>query len=235
MLETMERNEGRRVLIDVLAELGKQRIGLFSERLTHRSSNVVRDMLAIIDRIDPPNKIDLYAKCLEHPNVVIRIETMKVLAKAPGERPLKYLEKATADEDIQIRMTAYRALTQKSPKHAVPVLRKLMRADDYTGRDKREQQTIAVALGECKNQEALDFFASVFESKGNIFNRAKHNEVKVMAIRGLLAMRNVAAFQVLAREVQNRGNSKDVIEAAHKAALRLKAELTGQPVDQPEQ
>ena len=39
---------------------------------------------------------------------------------------------------------------------------------------------------------------------------------------------------VLAREVQNRANSQEVGEAAHKAAARLKAELTGQPLPQGE-
>lgn len=232
MLETMERAEGKRILIETSADLGRTRLALFAERLEHRASNVVKDMLAIIDRIDPPTKIDLYAKCLEHPNITIRIEALRVISKAPGDRAVKYLEKAALDEDVQMRLGAYRALAVRSPARAVPLLKKLMRADDYPSRDSREQLAIAVALGESKTPEALEFFSSMFESKGTIFTRGKTDNLKQMAIRGLLAMRNVAAFQVLAREVQNRNNSKEVLETVHKAAVRLKAELTGQPEQQ---
>lgn len=234
MLEAMERPEGRRVLIEVMADLGKGAIHLFADRLTHRSSNVVKDMLAIIDRIDPPNKLDLYAKCLEHPNMMIRLEALKVMMRAPGERAMKYLEKAMADEDVQIRVQALRALAVRSPGKAVPLLKKMLRADDYTTKDKREQLAVVVALGECRSPEALEALGSVFESKASLFTRGKNNELKLMAIRGLLAMRTVEAFKVLAREVQNRANSQEVGEAAHKAAARLKAELTGQPLPQGE-
>jgi HEAT repeat protein len=232
MLEGMERAEGRRVLIEVLAEIGKKKIAVFADRLSHRSSNVVRDMLAIIDLIDPPNKLDLYAKCLEHQNVTIRLEALKVIGNASGDRAMKYLEKAAQDEDLQMRLTAYRLLAVKSPVRVVPLLRTLMRSEDYTNRDKREQLAIAVSLGESRTQEALDFFSSVFDAKANLFSRGKLDERKQMAIRGLLAMKTLPAFQILAREVQNKNNSKEVIETAHKAALRLKAELSGQPAEQ---
>lgn len=232
MLENMERNEGRRVLIDVLAELGKTKVSLFAERLDHKSSNVVRDMLAIIDRIDPTNKLDLYAKCLDHPNIMIRLEALKVIARAPGERAVKYLEKAAGDEDLQLRMQAYRTLAVRSSARAVELFKKLMKENNFGERDKREQLAIVVSLGETRIDEALAFLSSVFESKGGLFSRAKNNDLKLLAIRGLLAMRTLEAFQVLAREVQNRNNSKEVLENAHKAALRLKAELSGQPAEQ---
>jgi hypothetical protein len=232
MLENMERNEGRRVLIDVLAELGKTKVSLFAERLDHKSSNVVRDMLAIIDRIDPTNKLDLYAKCLDHPNIMIRLEALKVIARAPGERAVKYLEKAAEDEDLQLRMQAYRTLAVRSSTRAVELFKKLMKENNFGERDKREQLAIVVSLGETRIDEALAFLSSIFEAKGGLFSRAKNNDLKLLAIRGLLAMRTLEAFQVLAREVQNRNNSKEVLENAHKAALRLKAELSGQPAEQ---
>ena len=56
MLTSMERQEGRTLLIDVLAELGKKHVDVFARRLEHNASNVVKDMLAIIQKIDPANK-----------------------------------------------------------------------------------------------------------------------------------------------------------------------------------
>jgi hypothetical protein len=227
MLSGMERQEGRRILIDVLADIGKKHCEVFARRLDHNSSNVVKDMLAIILKIAPDNKIQLIAKTLEHPNVMIRLEGLKTLAKSNDDVALRYIEKAAADNDLQMRLGAYRALAVRSPNRAGPALVKLMQADDYLGKDSRERIAIATALGETRTQLALDYFNTIFEKKGGLFTAGKSNDLKMMAVVGLQAHHSVAAFKVLAREVQNRGNSKEVLQAVHKAATRLKTELQG--------
>jgi hypothetical protein len=99
--------EVARALEEQLVEIGAPHleplphaIVIFTERLEHRSSNVVKDTLAIIDLIDPPTKLDLYAKCFEHPNVAIRLEALKVIAKATGDRAVKHLERAAQDSAL---------------------------------------------------------------------------------------------------------------------------------------
>lgn len=228
MLSAMERVEGRRLLIQVLSELGKNHAEVFARRLDHNSSNVVKDMLTIILNIDPPDKLKMFAKCLEHPNLMIRLEGLKILAKTPEDAALRYIELAMNDNDLQMRLGALRALAARSPSRAWPLLLKMMQSDDYTGRELREKIAIATAFGETHTKEALSFFSNVFESKTNLFNRGRQNDLKLMSIVGLTAMKSVEAFKVLAREVQNRNNSKEVLEAAHKAALRLRGELAGQ-------
>ncbi|MBI4821072.1 MAG: HEAT repeat domain-containing protein [Deltaproteobacteria bacterium] len=229
MLERIERPEARRILIEVLAELGKNKLELFATKLEHNSSVVVKNMLAIIDRINPPNKIDYYAKCMEHPNIMIRLEGLKVISKAEGERSLKYLQTALLDEDIQMRMAAYRAIVTKHVVHAVPILRGLMEDEAFLDRDRREQAAIAAALGETRTAAALDYFKNVFERKSSFFRRGRESELKIAAIKGLLAMHTVDAYNLLAAAVQDKKrNSKDVMEAAHAAAQRLAGELSGQ-------
>ncbi len=225
MLASMERNEGRSILIELLAEIGAHHVGVFARRLDHNSSNVVKDMLAIIHRINPDNKLSLIARCLDHPNIMIRLEGLKTLAKAENSEALRYIEKAMQDTDIQMRLGAFRALAQRSPARAAKNFIAMMQSEDYDRREQRERITIATALGETRTQEALNYLASIFEQKGNLFNRTKFNNQKLMAIVGLQAMHSVAAFKILAREVQNRANSKEVMQAAHKAALRLKVEI----------
>lgn len=232
MLEGMERAEARRILVEVCAELGKNDVDQFALRLSHRSSNVVKDMLAIIDRIDPPNKLDLYAKCLDHPNIVVRLDVLKTIGRASGDRALKYLEKAARDPEIQLRMQAYRMLAVRSSERAVPLLGEVFAAPDFLERDKREQAAIVLGLGDARTPEALQILTAPLLVKTTLFNRAKTTDMKLLAIRGLAAARTVEAFNLLAREVQNRNHPKEVLEAAHKAALRLRAELTGEAVEE---
>lgn len=228
MLAGMERVEARSLLIEVLARIGHNHVDVFARRLDHNSSNVVKDMLAIIHRIDPDNKISIIARCLDHPNIMIRLEGLKALAKSEDDIALRYIEKAMADTDLQLRLGAYRALAQKSPNRAAPAFIKRMQADDFLGLDQRERIAVATALGETRTQAALDYLASVFDQRGHLLSRGKVNELKGLAIVGLAAMRNVPAFKVLAREVQNKKNGKELMQAAHKAALRLKKELEAQ-------
>src|SRR5688572_22691535 len=228
MLTGMERPEGRTLLIDVLAELGKSHLDVFARRLEHNSSNVVKDMLAVIHKINPEDKYAIIAKCLDHPNVMIRIEGLKTLSKSGDERSLRYIEKAMKDEDIQMRLGAFRALAARSPKRATPLFMKMMQEESFLARDNRERIAIVTALGETRTEEALEYFSRIFDKKSSLFSRGKINDYKALAIVGLVAHKSVSAFKVLAREVQNKNNSKEILEQVHKAALRLKQELEAQ-------
>lgn len=225
LLSGMERPDARRILIDVLARIGTHHVDVFARRLEHNSSNVVKDMLAIIHMINPDNKLQIIARCLDHPNIMIRLEGLKAFAKSEDEVAVRYIERAMADTDLQLRLGAYRALAQKSPQRAAPAFVKRMHAEDFMALDQRERIAVVTALGETKTQIALDYLSSLFSQKGNLFARSKVNDLKQLAVVGLVAMGNVPAFKVLAREVQNKKNGKDVMQAAHKAALRLKQQL----------
>ena len=225
MLAAMERQDARQVLIDVLAAKGRKYVEIFARRLDSNSSTFVKDVLTIIDRIDPPEKLKMFAKCLEHPNIMIRLEGLKALALTKEDSALRYIQRAMKDSDIQMRLGAYRALATRDPQGAAPLFVKVMQADDYMSKDNRERITIATALGETRTQLALDYFASLFAPRGTLFNRGKVNDYKMMAIVGLAQIKSIASFKVLAREVQNRNNTKEVMHAAKKAAERLKHEI----------
>jgi hypothetical protein len=184
-------------------------------------------MLAIIDIIDPPDKLDLYANCLEHPNIMIRLEGLKILAHSGSEAAIRHLERAARDEDIQMRLAAYRALAQRHPARSIPMLKTRMRSDSFSGLDRREQIAISMALGETKSVDALRFFKSMLARKGSFFSRSKQNELKLIVIKGLVAMRTVESFNLLSAEIQNRNHAKDVLEELHRAAVRLRSELSG--------
>lgn len=225
MLFNVERTLARQLLIEVLADVGKDHVDIFARRLDDNSSNLVRDMLAIIERIDPPNRIDLAARCLEHPNIMIRLEGLRTLSKSEQPEALRYIEKALGDEDVQMRLGALRALAARSPERAGPMFIKAMQAPDFLQREQRERITVATALGETRTREALDYLASIFGQKPGVFNRGKLQDMKMLAVVGLQAMKNMAAFKVLASQVQNRNHPMEVLQACRKAALRLKEHL----------
>ncbi|HEY4222177.1 MAG TPA: hypothetical protein VGO62_12560, partial [Myxococcota bacterium] len=81
MLETLQLLPNRRLVCDVLAELGAAYVDTFAQRLNHPSSNLVKDMIYTIDRVNPPNKFAIFASVLEHPNAILRLETLAVIGR----------------------------------------------------------------------------------------------------------------------------------------------------------
>ncbi|MGF1510255.1 MAG: HEAT repeat domain-containing protein [Myxococcota bacterium] len=227
MLEGLERVEARKILVEVLAEIGKDHVAVVGARLGKRSSNVVKDLLEILKRINPKDYVDLVAITLSNENIMVRLQGLRLLAQTRDERALRFIERACRDSELQIRMGAYRALAQRAPIRSADFFIRLVQEDGFDGRDQREKMTLFAALGETRTEPALKFLRGVFERKAGFFQKGRQNELKGLAIQGLSAMGTVGAFKVLAREVQNRSNSKEIMVAAQKAALRLKAQLEG--------
>ena len=76
MLESLQLLPNRRLVCDVLAELGRGFVDTFASRMNHPSSNMVKDMIYIIDRINPPNKFQIFSTTLEHPNAILRLDAV---------------------------------------------------------------------------------------------------------------------------------------------------------------
>lgn len=225
MLATMERSAARRILVEVLSTVGRNHCEVFARRLSSNASQVVRDMLSIIHRIDPPDRASLFARCLEHPNLMVRLEGLKILARTPEPEALRYIEKTLADAEMQVRIAAYRALAVRDPERACSALMRLMQSSDYSGLDQRERSAIASALGETRTRAAFTFLTGLLEQRSGLFSRARVNEAKMMALVGLQSFGTIEVFHRLAGEVQNAAHSKDIMQLAQTAALRVKARL----------
>lgn len=225
LLSRAERADARGVLIETIAKLGRDHLPLLTQRLEDASRNLVRDVLQVVDRIDPPNKLTIVAKTLRHPQVGVRLEGLKHLAQSADSEALRYIERATEDGDLQLRLGAYRALVQRAPARAAEFFVRAIRADSFDAKDQRERSAIFTALGQTKTEPALRFLSAQFEQRSGLFQRNRANETKLLAITGLAAHGTLESFSVLKREVQNRNNTKEVMLAARSAALKVREKL----------
>ncbi|MBX2814060.1 MAG: HEAT repeat domain-containing protein [Myxococcales bacterium] len=222
MLVQNERKEAKRVIIDTLVRVGKDKIDVFAARLGDPSSVVVRDMLTIIFEINPPNKLALVSQCYSHPSVMIRLEALKAMTLDHSRESLQYIQKAFNDENTQIRMGALRALSKRSPVVASQQFILIMKGSRFFGREVRERNAVVVALGETRTPEALEYLSGLFSPKASLFNRSRQNELKMLAVIGLQAMRTLEAFHAVNGQIQNRSHSIEVLKACQRAAHRIK-------------
>jgi hypothetical protein len=230
MLETLQLLPNRRLVSDVLAELGKRNLDTFAQRLSHPSSNFVKDMIYVIDKIDPPNKFDLFASILEHPNAILRLETLAVIGKNGSDQCFEYIAKTLKSHaDAQMRAQAARMLPNFAPEKGATMLLDTINADTFEKVIDAEKKALFSALMQLRTPLVDNFVGAIFDAKSSLFAKKKVDDMKLLAIAGIEASPSIPGLQILAgvAEDTQKKHSKDVRETARAAIVNVKARLTG--------
>ena len=228
MLENIEIANNRKIIVDVLVQIGKDHGEVFAQRLEHPSSNVVKDMLYIIDKINFDRKFHMFARVLSHPNTILRLEALHAIGRDPSEECFKIILSSFSGEDPQLRNAAARLLPNYPAERAVEVLLNSAESESFTRREKHEQKIILQSLAQINHPKAQAYFNDIFAQKAGLLGRKKVDEKKIFIIETLKTLASVPIFQLLAAQAQNLdSNSKVVAEAARIAALELRERLVG--------
>jgi|GEM_PF-257247 len=229
MLETLELPQNRRLICEVLVELGRDVYSVFTSRLNHPSSNMVKDMLFIIDKIDPPEKFGVFAQVLEHPNAILRLETLSIIGKNPSEECFAEIKRVVEEhEDPQMRAQAIRNLPNYDAEWSVPVLLATAQRPNWEQVGEPEKKAIFSALGQMQHPDTQAFLMNCFSSKSGMFAKKGVDELKMLAIVGLEAAPSVQSMQALAAVAQDvKKHPKEVCEAAKAAVIQMKARILG--------
>lgn len=229
MLESIELLPNRRLIADVLADIGRDQVGVFTSRLTHPSSNLVKDMLYIIDKINPPEKFAIFAHVLGHPNAILRLETLALIGKNPSEECFSQIKRVAVEhEDAQMRAAAIRSLPNFEPSWAVPVVLQIVQSEDFQKMGDPEKRALFTALGQLHTAETQGYLVSLFEQKSSLLAKRKVDEMKMWGIFALEAAPSMASLQLLAAVAKDtKRHSKEVAEAARAAVVQMKARIMG--------
>ncbi len=230
MLESLTLLPNRRLVCDVLAELGRAYVDTFSSRLGHPSSNLVKDVIYIIDRINPPNKFALFANTLEHPNAILRLETLAVIGRSGTDDSFEVIAKTLrAHPDPQMRAQAARLLPNFAPEKGAAMLLSMINADSFDKLVDAEKKAVFSALVQLRCAPVETFLGAVFEQKSSLFAKKRVDDLKLLAIGGLETAPSIPALQLLRAVSEDAGkkHSKDVRETATAAIVNVKARLTG--------
>ena len=228
MLESLQLPLNRRLVADVLVELGGARVDALVQRLTHPSSNLVKDIIYILDRINPPNKFALFSSVLEHPNAILRLETLTVIGRSGTDECFDYLAKTIRSHaDVQMRAQAIRMLPNYAPEKASHILLDAVKSEAFEKLGDAEQKAIFHALAQIRTPEVDALIQEIFEQKGGLFTKKRTDDLKILAIGGIESAPSIPGLQLLVQIAQDKKHSKDVCETARAAIVTVKARLTG--------
>lgn len=225
-LERLNQPEARHVLCDALVIHGREDLDLFISRLHSKKANLVRDMLYLLDRFDPPDKLKHIAGLLGHPNLAIRMEALKTIGNTEAPEVAGYLVDALDDKDAQVRMTAAKLLARRDKSLALSKLLPVVQKQDFRDRPDREQTGFFTALALCETQQAFDVLSEQIQSSG-LLGRKRLADTKKNIINGVAAAGTPAAFMFLTGLLESGIKDKDILQTAERARKRLAEKLDG--------
>ncbi len=225
-LERMERQEARHLICDSLAALGKDQIDTFVRRLESSKANLVRDMLYIIDKLNPPDRLNMIAKLLDHPNLAIRIEALNTIGSGGDESCRGYVLKALNDGEAQMRISAARLLANFDIAKATRTLMTIVQDAGFSKKAPQEQAAIYAALAMTNMPDAMAHFRQELRS-ASLISKKKLSEHKRNIVNGLAMSGSISAYKLLKAELERGFKEEDVAEAAERACAKLKEKLLG--------
>ena len=228
LLNSLNNPSYRRVVSNVLVDIGRHGVQLFSARLKTASSQFAKELLYIIDQIDPPNKLELFANVLEHENGVLRMEGLTAIGRNKTDQCFRMVKEVFEKHEVaQMRAHAARILAQYGDKGA-PILLDAAKGVQFDVRPLGEQRAILSSLAKVESPEARSFFRDIFQEKSSILRR-KLDDKKRLALSALESVPSIGSMQLLAQVAKDsRMHPKDVCENARLAALRVKAKMLGE-------
>jgi len=185
---------------------------------------MVRDMLFVLEKLSPPELLTLKARLLRHPNLAIRLEAIKSMARSNDLAAGNHLVRALKDEDAQIRATAARLLASFDPALAQGSLLDAARQEDFCERPDREQVAVFSALSQIDSPQVASFLRQTLHSS-SLLGRKRLEQTKKNLLAGMVDSASLAAFRLLRAELAAGLKPAELSRQAQRACERLKERL----------
>lgn len=229
LLDTLNASTHRRLVADVLVDIGQQGVPMFARRLPTASSNLAKDLLYIIDKINPPDKVQLFAPILKHENAVLRMEGLTTIGRTKDNACFAIIKEVFETHEVpQMRAHAARILAEYPPKWCEPVLLGVVKDEKFDTLADGEKRALIGAIVKVESPSCQSWVRSLFAEKSGLLKGRKIDDKKLMAISALQSMPGMPSLQLLVEVAKDeKQHSKEVREAAHAAALEVKKRLLG--------
>jgi hypothetical protein len=183
-------------------------------------------MLYIIDKLNPPDKLQIMAQLLKHPNLAIRLEALNTIGAGSDETCRVYVLSALNDPDTQMRMTAARLLPNFDMKAALKTLFGILNDPDFHKKPDKEQAAFFSALAMTNLPEASEFFRQQLRAT-SLLSKKKLAEHKRNIVNGLAMSGSISAYKLLKAELEVGIKEEEVAALAERVCGRLREKLLG--------
>lgn len=184
LLGEIEDRKHRRLLCDVLAEIGKEHIEELAEFLKDPRWYVVRNIVMILGMMKEPAAIKHIEKAFSHPDVRVRRECIKALENIGTPEIKRLFLSAVNDMDQGVRILALKALKSFGDKEIFGILKENATKERLKKKPFSEKKELLEALAVLGGEDAFPLLSGLFKKKG-IFEKDDSLETRAAAAYGL--------------------------------------------------
>jgi hypothetical protein len=218
VLGDLTNSKGRRMLCDIIGELGKTRTDLIVQFMDDPRWYLVRNLVYILGRIGQEPCMSYIQKSYSHSEPRVRREAVQAAGLIGGPRATNLLTKALKDQDLRIRSMACINLARVGKKASLPVLLEVIQAKDFSKRDPSEVKAFFDAVGSIGSNEAIRPLQQILEHK-SWFGGGVKDEVRLGAACSLALIGTSEAITILQSGAESREES--IRQACLEAKRRL--------------
>jgi HEAT repeat protein len=218
MLGELKTYPARRMVCEVLADMGKEHFEMVARGLTDHRWYVVRNVVGILGKIGDPKALPYLKDTIKHDEVQVRRETIRALELIGGPEVAQVLLLALNDHSPRIRIKAINLLGKIGEKEILKPLLKIVKDKDFKNKSEEEKKAYLFSLvGIGKDQVVQDLKKII--RKGRWFIREKDLETKILTIKAL-GLINTPKSQNALKELSQKGK-KQLREISRRTLERL--------------
>lgn len=217
VLGELSNSKARRMLCDVLCEIGRSHFELFPPFVDDPRWFLVRNIAYILGRLGKEACVPALQKCVQHKEVRVRREAVQSLGLIGGPRAFELLRKALQDADTRIRSLAALNLARVGKEAVLPFLLSLVQAKDFSKKEPAEIKAFFDAIGMVGSNEATGVLQKVLEQR-SWFGGGKKEEMRQGAAGALALIRTAEARAIL--EAGRNSRDENIRQACLQALRR---------------
>ena len=196
VLGELNNSRARRMLCEVLIEIGKGNMELIIPFIDDHRWFLVRNIAYILGRTGKESALPTIQKALNHEEARVRREAIQALGIIGSSKAFDLLGKALNDQDDRNRSMVALNLARVGKKASLPALLEVVQAKDFSKRDSAEIKAFFDAIGMVGSNDAIKPLEKLLEQK-SWFGMGKKDEIRLRAASALALIGTAEARSIL--------------------------------------
>lgn len=196
LLGRVEKLKMRKLIVEVLVELGRARPEVFAPHLNDPRWYLVRNLVLVLSLVGTPKALAMIVGLISNKEPRIRREVLGFLERSSDPKAKHYLLKYLRDDSAALRIRALKIMARERLTFALKPAIALTQSEDFKLRPLDEKKAVYGLIGELGNDSLLPIFREMLLRK-RWFQKAAQRENALLAVAGLSKMRSPGALELL--------------------------------------
>ncbi len=223
VLETPEKSNTREFLCELILEYcqGPQEEQRLIERAKTLTSDVLRELLSMLERFPRSVRPSLIWAGVKHDTSQVRLRSVLALARYKGAHADRLIMEASRDPDPSVRMVALKVGAAHKSASLFDALERMIDSDGLSKLEAGELKLTLAAFTETGGERAVDVLAQLLTESGTLFVRKSSTDIQIAAAQALGMLGSPKAHRALER------GAKTLNRRVNLACVQARASMPG--------